>query len=174
MVFFNPQLEISVLAALLAVVSQFVQTKFGNRREMLKHQEDMKKKQDKMKTLVQSNNPGAKKEIEELEKEMLESLNMVMKMSTRTMIYSMVIFLPAFFLLGMFYSDAVINLPIPIPWFAPDLSLVNPFTWFSLYTQTNWTGWYVLNSLVFSLLILTPLTKFLEKRKEGVKVAAAS
>lgn len=174
MVFFNPQLEISILAALLAVVSQFVQTRFGNRKEMIRHQTEMKKNQEKMKKLVQSNNPNAKKEMEILEKEMLESLNMVMKMSTKTMIYSMVIFLPAFFLLGMFYSEAVINLPIPIPWFAPDLALLNPFSWVSFYTQTNWVGWYVLNSIIFSLLIITPLTKYLENRKEGVKVAATS
>ncbi len=171
MVFFNPQLEVSVIAAALVVVSQAVQEMFGKRKELLKYQEDMKKKQAKMKELVKSTHPNAKKELEEAEKEMLESLNFITKNSMRMMVVSLIVFLPVYFLLGQIYGHLTFNLPIPIPWFAVSLEMFNPFTWFELYSQTNFVGWYALNALFFSLFIINPIMKFLQKKNEGVAIA---
>ncbi|GEM_PF-1482273 len=167
MVFFNPQLEVSLIAIVLTLVSQAVQITFGNKKEMLRHQGEMKKRQDKMKELAKSKHPDAKKQIEEAEKEMLESMNVVMKSSMKLMVASFVIFVPAFFFLSQIYEGLVFGLPIPIPWVAPEpgFDFFNPFTWFSLYSQTNFIGWYALNALIFSLLIVNPIMKFLEKRK---------
>jgi uncharacterized membrane protein (DUF106 family) len=73
--------------------------------------------------------------------------------------FSMVVFLPAFAVLGMFYSGTVANLPFPIPWFGGQ---DQPFIMF--YEQTNWVGWYVLCSLVSSI-VLNIVLHFWEKSR---------
>jgi uncharacterized membrane protein (DUF106 family) len=166
MVFIDPQLEISIAAAALAVFSQAVQFRFGNKKEMVKHQAELKKHQSRLKELSKNPNASSKKEMEEVEKKMMDSLSVVMKSTNKLLIASMVIFLPAFFVLSAIYGEFTFNLPVPIPWLAPEpgFELFNPLTWFSLYNQTNFVGWYALSSLVFSLLIVNPLIKMWEKR----------
>lgn len=167
MVFVDPHIEVSIVAAALAVVSQLVQFRFGNKREMQKHQEELKKHQSKLKELSKKTDTSSKKEMEEVEKKMMDSLSIVMKSTNKLLISSMVIFLPAFFVLSTIYGEFTFDLPIPIPWFAPEpgFDFFNPLTWFSLYNQTNFVGWYALSSLVISLLIVNPLIKMWEKRK---------
>lgn len=170
MVFIDPRIELSILAFLLSIVSQGVQIVFGNKKEMLRHQAEMKKKQDKIKELSKSTNPNAKKELDKIQNEMMESFQVVMKSSTKIMMYSFVIFIPALFILSNLYGENTFVLPIPIPWFAPEpgFEILNPFSWFSMYNQTNFIGWYALNSLVFSFLIINPLMKLYDKRKGNV------
>lgn len=173
MVFVDPHLEVSLIAIVLSSLSQVVQFTFGNKREMMKHQAKMKEKQKKINELAKSSHPGAKKELEQAQNEMLESMQAVMQNMSRTMIFSLVIFVPAFFVLGSLYTGLTFGLPIPIPWLSPEFDLLNPVKWFSLYTQTNFLGWYALNSIIFSLVIINPLVKLYEKRKEENKNANA-
>ena len=174
MVFVDPQIEVSVIAVLLAIVSQGLQLTLGNKKEMLRHQGEMKKKQAKLKELSKSTHPDAKKQLEVIEKEMMESLNVVMKSSMKLMIASMVIFLPVFIGLSSIYGENIFHLPIPIPWFSVQFDFLNPIGWFSLYNSTSFVGWYFLNALIFSLLIINPLVKLYEKRKEQAVVINAN
>jgi len=83
----------------------------------------------------------SKNQLEALEKEMLDSMNSVMKGSMRLMLYSLVVFIPAFFFMGGFdfgvisfggvYSQATIELPVPLPWFGSE-SIIQ------FYNETNW------------------------------------
>ncbi|MEM4256896.1 MAG: hypothetical protein QXD98_00900, partial [Candidatus Diapherotrites archaeon] len=86
---------------------------------------------------------------------------------------SMVFFLPAFWLLSSLYGEAVINLPVPVPWFG-NFDLFNISTWNNLiilYDKTNYLGWYILIYLVFSLIIRFFENRILEKvDSKGVAV----
>ena len=166
MVFIDPHIEVSIVAAVLAFLSQAVQFRFGNKKEMMKHQEELKKHQNTLKELSKKQDATSKKQMEEVEKKMMDSLSVVMKSTNKLLISSMVIFLPAFFVLSQIYGTLTFDLPIPIPWFAPapGFDFLNPFSWFALYNQTSFVGWYALSSLVISLVIVNTLVKMWEKR----------
>jgi len=69
-------------------------------------------------------------------------------------LYSLVVFLPAFAILGFFYGEAVIDLPISTPWLVQGFDLLNTATWgIQLYDQTNWFGWYFLSYLIITIII---------------------
>lgn len=157
--FVNPMIDIVAISALLAIVSQFIQLKFGRRDEMMAAQKEMKERQKRMQELVKRNDGAAKAELEKLEKEMMEGMSKMMGGSMKVMMISMVIFLPAFALIGAAYSAATINLPVPVPW-------LGGTSFIMLYSQTNWLGWYVLCSLVFSL-VLTALIGLYKKSREA-------
>ncbi|MFH1224769.1 MAG: EMC3/TMCO1 family protein [Candidatus Diapherotrites archaeon] len=156
--FVNPQIDIVAISALLAIVSQFIQLKFGRRDEMLAAQKEMKARQKRMQELVKRNDGSAKAELERLEKEMMEGMSKMMGGSMKVMVISMVIFLPAFMLIGAAYSSATINLPVPVPWFGGTSFIM-------LYNETNWLGWYILCSLVFSL-VFSSLMGIYKKSRE--------
>ncbi len=152
--FFNAMAEIAIITAVLALVSQAIQDRFINREQMKKQQEEMKQRQKKMKELMKKDGQKSKNELESLEKEMLESMQKMMSGSSKVMIASMVVFLPAFALLGFLYAAEKIILPIPLPWFVQGFDLFNIGTWgISIYTETNWLGWYFVSYLVITLVL---------------------
>jgi len=159
MVFFNTMIELAFVSIVVSLFNQFVQRKFGSKKQLKSHQDKMKEKQSRIKELMQKDDEKSKQEREGLEKEMLESMNTVMKPVMKTMVVSMIVILPVFFLLGSIYGEEVIDLPVPIPWLGTAFDLFTPFSWIELYNQTSWVGWYILISLIFSLLILSPLIK---------------
>jgi len=169
MVFVNPIIELALVSIAMSFVTQIIQRKFGNRDQMKEHQEKMKTTQKRVKELMTKEDEKSKQERESLEKEMLDSMNTVMKASMKTMVVSMAIVIPVFFLMGAVYEEEIIDLPLPVPWIGTQADLLNPFSWFELYEQTNWIGWYILVSLLFSLLILSPLIKVYEKMKKREK-----
>lgn len=149
----GPMVEIAGISLVLAIVSQIIQNKFMDKEAMKKHQENMKVKQKRMKELMGKEDQKSKNELEALEKELMESMQKMMEGSTRTMMFSLVIFLPAYWLLGHFYEKTTINLPIPIPWLAEGFDLFNFSTWgIKIYEQTNWLGWYFLTYLIISMI----------------------
>ncbi|MCR4368334.1 MAG: EMC3/TMCO1 family protein [archaeon] len=141
--FVNPMIDIALITLGLALISQAIQAKFMDRDGMKRKQEEMKEKQKRMKELMAKGDQKSKNELEALEKEMFESMNQMLKGSSKVMIASLVVFLPAFALLAFLYSDAVIDLPIPLPWFSQGFELFNPATWgIEFLTQSGWFGWY--------------------------------
>ena len=159
---FGAMVDIAVISVVLAGVSQAIQAKFMDRTLMKKQQEEMKKKQEKMRELMKKNDAKSKNELDSLQKEMLDSMNDMMSKSSKVMLVSLVIFLPAFALFGMFYGKEIINLPIPLPWLANGFDLFNIGTWgIEIYPQTNWFGWYFLTYLIVTLLfnVLRDATK---------------
>lgn len=146
MVFLSPQIDIAVITFVLAIVSQILRRILMNPAEMKEKQAAMKEKQGKMKELMNKNDHKSTKELETLQKEMMESMGAMMSGSMKLMFVSMLIFLPIFWYLGSAYGDAVISLPIPIPWFGGDFLIM-------LYNETNFYGWYILTSLFFSIIL---------------------
>ncbi len=142
--FVSPQVDIALISAGVALVSQVLQRKFMPRHETKKRQEKIKKHQERMKELAAKKDTKSKNELEALEKEMMEEMGKMMQGSTRMMMFSMVFVLPMFWFLGENYKEAIVQLPFPIPWFAENWAV-------KFYTETNWVGWYVLCSLVVSL-----------------------
>jgi uncharacterized membrane protein (DUF106 family) len=162
----GPMFEIFGISLFLAVVSQIIQNKFMDKEAMKKHQDDMKAKQKRMKELIGKDDEKSKNELETLEKELMESMQKVMEGSTKTMLFSLVVFLPAFWLLGHFYEKAVIDLPVQIPWFVEGFDLLNISTWgIKMYSQTNWLGWYFLTYLVISMIIGAIVSQFKKASK---------
>jgi len=151
---FGPMVDITLITAVLAVLTQFVQNKFIDKDQMKRQQEEIKQKQKKMQELMKKGDPKSKNELEQMEKEMLETMQKMMGASSKVMVASMVIVLPAYFLLGMLYANDIIKLPIPIPWLANGFDLFNISTWgIDIYHETNWVGWYFLSYIVISIIL---------------------
>ena len=122
--------------------------------------------------------------MDKLQAEIMETMGTMMKGSYKIMFYSVFLFFPAFYIiggvdpfLGIFkaidfigigglYADAIIKLPIPLPWFAA-FDLFNPASWtnIALYNETNWFGWYFVCYLFISFIVLNPLLNLYEKYK---------
>ena len=151
---FGAMADISLITVALAAVSQFLQNKFAHRDEMKKHQDEIKKKQAKMNELMKKKDSGSQKELEQVQGEMLEEMNRMMSKSTKVMMFSLVVFLPAYWVLGAVYGKDIIALPVPLPWLKEGFDLFNLGTWgIQLYNVTNWFGWYFVSYLVTTIAI---------------------
>ncbi len=149
----SPIVDIAVISVGLAAASQFIQDKYVDRDAMKKQQQEMKDRQKRMKELMQKQDPKSKNELESMEKEMLESMQKMMSGSMKVMMWSLVIFLPALAILGFFYGEAIIQLPIPLPWLSVGFDLFNIGTWgIMIYNETNWFGWYFVAYLAVAIL----------------------
>ena len=159
MVFISPQIDIALVAVALSIVSQLMQRRFVNKKEMKRKQNEMKEKQERMKELMKSEDPKAKNEADALQAEMMENMSTMMKGSMKLMVFSMVLFIPTLWFLSSTYEGIAINLPIPIPWFGGESFIM-------LYNTTSWLGWYILCSLTFSLSLNAAINIY-EKVKSG-------
>jgi len=145
--------DIALISLVLAIISQIIQNKFIDREAMKKQQGQIKERQNRMKELMKNDDQKSKNEVEALQKEMMEEMQKMLSGSSKIMISSMVIFLPAFALLGMFYGEAIVQLPIPIPWLANGFDLFNIGTWgIGIYNETNWFGWYFMSYLTITII----------------------
>ncbi len=161
MQFFNPMIDIALVSGVLALVSSVIQAKMMNRKAMKENQEKLKEKNKRMRELMNKNDEKSKNELESLQNEVLEMMQKMMQGSMKVMFVSMIFFLPAFWVLSHFYANAVISLPLPVPWFG-EFDLFNIGTWqnmIKLYNETNYLGWYMLTYLLFSLIIRFVLNK---------------
>ncbi len=182
MVFLSPQIDIAIITFVLAIVSQILRRILMNPAEMKEKQAAMKEKQGKMKDLMNKNDHKSVKELEEMQKEMMESMGKMMSGSFKLMAISLVFFLPAFYVIGgtdpLFgimsaidvigigglYADAIIPLPIPIPWLGGDFFIM-------LYNETGWFGWYILTSLFFSITLNVVIGQVEKIMKGGVNAS---
>ncbi|MCR4335009.1 MAG: EMC3/TMCO1 family protein [archaeon] len=150
----NAMVDIAVISLVLAILSQIIQKKFGNKEEMKEKQKLIKEKQTQMKELMGKEDQKSKNELEALEKEMMKHMQEMMSGTMRMMKYSFVVFIPAFAILGFFYGEAIVDLPFAIPWLANGFNLFDFGTWgIHLYEQTNWYGWYLLIYLIIAILM---------------------
>ncbi len=151
---FGAMVEIALITVGLTIVSQVLQNKFAHKDEMKAHQEKLKGHQKKMNELMKKDDQRSKQELETVQAEMMEEMNRMMSKSTKVMMFSLVVFLPAFWVLGLFYEKAVIDLPVPLPWLKNGFDLLNIGTWgVEVYNQTNWFGWYFVSYLVMTIII---------------------
>ncbi len=159
---FSPQVDIALISVAIATTSQFVQRKLMPREETRKRQEKIKKHQDRMKQLADKKDAKSKNELEALEKEMMNEMGVMMQGSTRMMMFSMLFVVPMFWFLGAHFKDVVVQLPFPFPWFAANWAI-------KFYTETTWVGWYVLCSLVTSLVINAAMNLREQFAKKGAE-----
>ncbi len=151
---FGAMADITLISGALTIASQALQNRFAHRDEMKGHQEKIKGHQKKMNELMKKDDPKSKNELESVQGEMMEEMNRMMSKSTKLMMFSLVVFLPAFFVLGYFYEKDIINLPVPLPWLANGFDLFSIGTWgIDIYSQTNWYGWYFLSYIVMTIII---------------------
>jgi len=173
MVFFSPMVDIALIALIVGFISQAVQHMTGTRKAMKEHGVKMKERQKKMKELMQKNDDKSKKEVEKLQQEMLDSFSDSMKGMWKTMIVLLVISLPIFYMIGVVYGDSEIGLPIPLPWFSLGFNVFDLSTWgIEFYSSTTVIGWYILSSIITSLIIVGPLMNFVEKWRQDHAVTA--
>lgn len=123
-----------------------------NKGQMKAHQAEMKKKQARIKELMKNSDEKSKKELAQLEKELMEGMSQMMKGSMKSMMFTWLLIIPLWAFFGWNYADVVIPLAIPVPFWAA-WDWVNPASWiqFKLYDTTNWIGWYILVSLLTSI-----------------------
>lgn len=151
--FVSTIVDITIISIVLFGVSQAVQARFINRDEMKRQQEGMKAKQVKMKELMKKGDAKSKNELDAMEKEMMEDMQKMMSGSYKVMLVSMVVFLPALWFLNTFYGNAVIDMPVPLPWLRNGFDLFSIGSWgIEIYAKTNWFGWYFVCFIVISLL----------------------
>ena len=155
MAFFNPMLDIGLIAFALAIVSQLLQRRFLDKKLMKEQQEQIKQKQQKIKELASKKDDKFKSEIEKLETEMLGITNVMMKGSLRHMMFSMAVFLPAFWFIGATYDGAVIYTPIPLPLIHRDFS-------FEITARMSWLWYYIYVGIVCNIL-LNAIMNLMEK-----------
>ena len=153
----NPMIDILAISAILSIGSTVLRSKFIDQGKMKEQQKEIKEKQAKMKDLIGKQDQKSKNELEALEKEVLEAMNTMLSSSTKVMMFSMVLFLPAFFLMGLFYEKAIIDLPIALPWFNSAWNIWDLGTYanfgIQIYQQTNWFGWYFASYLLTTIVI---------------------
>ena len=167
MVFFDPMVDIALISLALSVVIQIMQRVLGSKQAMQKHQASMKERQEKMKELMKKNDKQSQKELEKIQGEMLDSMNDMMKGSMKMMVASLIIFAPVLWFLQGTYDTAIIALPIPLPWFVQGFDILNIGSWgVQFYSQTSWLGWYFVTSLVFSILIVGPISGVVDKWRQ--------
>ncbi len=119
---------------------------------MKKKMDNVKKEMDEIRkklNILQKEPEKNQKEIEELTKQMLSKTTESMTASFSTMKYTLPVLTIILALAGIGYSEVPIIIPKPlaIPWFGESLLSIK---W---YTQTNWFGWYMLISLITSLIL---------------------
>lgn len=151
MVFANAGIEIAVFSVFLAAVSRLLQIRFGNRKETNRIQEEMKKKQARLQELLKKSDEKSKKEAESVQAEMMGNMNKVMSSSTKVMLISMVVFVPALGIMAGLYNGTTVYSPIPLVVFHRASGLI-PVS-LELSAKSNWISWYFWWSLIGSLVL---------------------
>lgn len=152
--FENPAMQLVLISAAFAVITQIVQLVFGNRKEMRRVQKTMKAKNAEFKELMKKGDQADKNEVERVQKEMLDLSTQTVKSMPKLMIVNMVVFLPLFGLVSSAYDGTKVNLFFP-------LNLV--------WAQGDWFWFYVLCSFLISMVVNHVMNMYDEKneKKQG-------
>lgn len=150
MVLLNSVIDIALISIGMAIVSRFLQHRFGKRNEMVAVQAQMKEKQKQIQELYKKGDDASKKKADELQSEMMQSMNTMMGANLKVMVISMIVFLPALWALNEWYSKAPVILPF-------DFLIAHRggpfFIWFEIGTVTTWLWWYIAVSLIASVVL---------------------
>lgn len=135
--FANPAMDLVVISALFAVISQTVQLVMGNRKETRRIQKNMREKNAELKELMKKGE-SAKNDVERVQREMMELSTSTMKNMPKLMIVNMIVFLPLFGLVSHAYNGIKVELFFP-------LNMV--------WAQGEWFWFYVLCSFLISMVV---------------------
>ncbi len=148
--FANPAMDLVVISALFAVISQTLQLILGNRKETRRVQKNMKEKNAELKELMKKGE-SAKNDVERVQREMMELSTSTMKNMPKLMIVNMIVFLPLFGLVSHAYNGTKINLFFP-------LNMV--------WAQGDWFWFYVMCSFLISMVVNHVLNTYDEQKEK--------
>jgi len=150
---FDPVIDIALISIALSTAIQLLSRKLVDRKQLKIHQEEIKKKQKRMQHLMKEKPHNYEQELDKLQKESMELMSTMMSGSTKQMMVSFAVYIPFLWFFNWNYVNAIVNLPVPVPfWTAFDWGNANTWFAFKLWTESSWVGWYVLVSLIYSLL----------------------
>ena len=154
MVIISPTIDISLIAVAVVVISKIMQAKFIDKKKQKESQARMKEKQKKIKELMHKEDEKSKNEMDTLQKELLEEMNETMQGTMRYMMFSLPLFLGAFFVMGTLFGIEMFETPFLVPKFE-GFFMFNPFTWMPVgwVGQTGWLKWYFIVYLITSITI---------------------
>jgi len=153
MVWINPTVDISLIALTVVIFFNLLRMKTQSKELMDK----MKAKNKRVRELMKRKDKQSVKEMESLNKELIELNMKIMKKTMPVTLVSLAIFMVIFPFIRAAYEPYVFPLPVPLPWI--------DFQW---HSETNWMGYYFVMSLSLSI-IIGILKKVLEKaRKRGL------
>jgi uncharacterized membrane protein (DUF106 family) len=141
----SPHVDIALISLALALVSQFIQRVVFDKKGMQAKQKEMKEKSTKARELMKKGDDKSMKQMEELNKEIMESMSTMMSGSFKMMAVMFIVYMPVLWYLPEAYSGTI-DLPIPLPWLGGEGQGLIAFT-----STTNWLGWYFISAMVFSL-----------------------
>lgn len=151
--FLNPTADIVIVAGLFSIISQVLQLVVMDRKTMRETQKKMKEKNKEYKELMKKGNMAGKEELERIQKEIMELTSESMKKMPKMMVVNLIVFLPLFLMVSDVYTGYQVNLAFP----------------FSLLgQQVDWIWWYVIASLLISMVVSKVLGTYdshMEKKK---------
>lgn len=136
--FVSPQVDLVLVAALYAVISQTLQTVLTNRREVRKNQKKMQEIQKKNKELMALGDKANPQDVERIQKEMMDNMQLTMKNMPKLMIANIIVWFPILELARHAYNG------ITVPLFFP-FNLI--------WATTDWFWYYALCSLIIGLFV---------------------
>jgi len=111
-------------------------------------QKNMKEQQNQIQELHKKGDEASKKKADQIQTDMMESMNTMMKANLKVMGVSMIVFLPALWALNEWYSKTPVVLPF-------DFLIAHRggpfFIWIEIGTVTTWLWWYIAVSLTASI-----------------------
>jgi uncharacterized membrane protein (DUF106 family) len=154
----EPALVILATTITLAVVTKILQRKLIDKEKMKEYQKKIKEDQAKFKELLKEAEKN-KKEIEELQTQILKQNTEMLNMNMKLSMFTMPVFLIAFWFLGTLYGGQTLVSIIPLPKFN-DFFLLNPVSWIPIGLSTA-TGYY--KAYFFYYMISVIVLNFIEK-----------
>lgn len=154
MAIISPTIDISLIAMAVVVISKIMQAKFIDKKKQKESQQRMKEKQKRIKELMNREDEKSKNEMDKLQQELLQEMNDTMQGTMRYMMFSLPIFLGAFFILGTMFGIEMFETPFLVPKFE-GFFFLNPFTWIPVgwVGQAGWLKWYFITYLLTSIAI---------------------
>ncbi|MEK6970812.1 MAG: EMC3/TMCO1 family protein [archaeon] len=149
--FLNPAMDLVLISALFAVISQTLQTVLTNRKEVRKSQKKMQETNKRYKELMKQGGKADPQEVEKIQKEMMEITTASMKSMPKLMIANMIVFIPLFAFVHQTYDGT------RLPFFPP-------FSW--VWAEVDWFWYYVLCSLLISLFVNHVMNWHHEKKEK--------
>ncbi len=149
--FLSPAMDLVLISAGFAVISQTLQTVLTNRKEVRNNQKKMQEINKRYKELMTQKGKADPQEVEKVQKEMMEITTGSMKSMPKLMIANMLVFIPLFAFVHQIYDGT------QLPFFPP-------FSW--VWPKVDWFWYYVLCSLLISLFVNHVMNWYHEKKEK--------
>lgn len=135
--FVSPAVDLVLVSAGFAVISQVIQVLLLDRKETRKIQKKMQEKNKEYREMISKGN-SSKQDLDRIQGELMELSMGSMKRMPKVMIANMIVFLPLFAMVSNVYHGTTLTTFFP-------LNLI--------WKELDWFWYYVLCSLLISLVV---------------------